>query len=408
MTEQTQNDAAQPNTPTPKVGAATPETLRKRKLAMYTLGGLFLIIGLLWLLYYLIWGQFREYTDDAYVNGNLVQLMSQVPGTVIKVHADDTQFVKEGQVIITLDKADYEIALQRAKADLAQTVRQVHQYYENVAQAQQNVILDKANLIKAQLDLKRRMGLVGNRAVSREEMQHYKTAEEAAQASYNVSLQQLNSALALVQNTTLYTHPMVEAAKANLKTAYINLNRTTILSPVTGYIAKRNINPGQQVSPNTVMLAIVPLHDTWIDANYKESSLDHIRINQPVILYADAYPDVTYHGRVAGLNAGTGAAFSLLPPQNATGNWIKILQRLPVRIILDENELAKNPLQLGLSMRVTTNTHNREGIRMPTTTKSLFKYETDVFAKQLAEIDTLINGILKANSEDMSLPKAIS
>ncbi len=389
-----------------QAGAATPETLRKRKIAMTVLGSAFLVIGLLWLIYWLIWGQFAEYTDDAYVNGNMVQLMPQIPGTVIEVKTDDTQLVKEGQVIIKLDQSDYTIALQRAKADLAQTVRQVRQYYENAAQVQQNVILDKANLLKAQLDYKRRLGLVGNRAVSREDMQHYKTAMEAAQASYNVSLHQLDAALALVENSNLYNHPLVETAKTNLKKAYLNFQRTTIVSPITGYVAKRNIQPGQQVALNSVMLAIIPLHDTWVDANYKESSLNHLRVNQPVTLYADAYPDVTYHGTVEGLNAGTGSAFSLLPPQNATGNWIKIVQRLPVRIHLNEDELNKNPLQLGLSMRVTVNTHDRDGSRMPMTTKPLFKYETTVYAKQLAEVEPLIYEILSANSRDISLPKA--
>ena len=389
-----------------QTGAATQETLRKRKIAMTILGGTFLTIAILWLLYWLIWGQFEEYTDDAYVNWNMVQLMPQVPGTVVEVNTDDTQLVKEGQVIIKLDPSDYAIALQRAKADLAQTVRQVRQYYENAAQAQQKLILDKANLLKAQLDYQRRLGLVGNRAVSREDMQHYKTAMEAAQASYNVSLHQLDAALALVENSNLYNHPLVETAKTNLKNAYLNFQRTTIVSPITGYVAKRNIQLGQQVGLNSAMLAIIPLHDTWVDANYKESSLDHLRVNQSVTLYADAYPDVTYHGKVEGLNAGTGSAFSLLPPQNATGNWIKIVQRLPVRIRLNEDELKKNPLQLGLSMRVTTNTHDRDGSRMPTTTKPLFKYETAVYAKQLAAVEPVIYEILTANSPDVSLPKA--
>lgn len=383
-----------------------PETIRKRKIAMIAFGGALLVIGVLWLLYWLIFSQYEEYTDDAYVSGNLVQLMPQVPGTVIEINADDTQLVNEGQVIIKLDPADYVVALQRAKADLAQTVRQVRQYYENVAQAQQNLILDKAKLLDAQSDLKRRLGLVGNRAVSRESMQHFKTAAEGAEASYKASLHRLDSALALVENSNLYNHPMVETAKANLKKAYLNLARTTIVSPITGYIAKRNIQPGQQVSLNSAMLAIIPLHDTWVDANYKESSLDHLRVNQPVTLYADAYPDITYHGTVEGLNAGTGSAFALLPPQNATGNWIKIVQRLPVRIRLDKDELKKNPLQLGLSMRATVNTHDRQGHRMSIKTVPSFKYETSAYAKQLAEVEPLINDILKANSPDISLPRA--
>lgn len=387
------------------VGATT-ETLHKRKVAMLTLGGAFLLIAVLWFLYWLIWGRFEQYTDDAYVNGNLVQLMPQIPGTVVEIHTDDTQLVTEGQVLIKLDQADYSIALQRAKADLGQSVRQVRQYFESAAQAQQNVILDKANLIKAELDVKRRTGLVGNRAVSREEMQHYKTAYEAAQATYNVSVHQLDSARALIENAQLYTHPLVEAAKANLKIAYLNFQRTTITAPVTGFVAKRTVQPGQQVAMNSAMLAIIPLHDTWVDANYKESSLDDLRVNQPVTLYADAYPGITYHGKVVGLNAGTGSVFSLLPPQNATGNWIKIVQRLPVRVSLDPKELDKHPLQLGLSMRVTVNTHDRQGTRMQNTPRPQLKYGTDVFAKQLADVDALIDDILKANSPNMSLPKA--
>lgn len=382
---------------------ATPETLHKRKIAMILLGSAFLLLGLLWLIYWLIWGQFEEYTDDAYVSGNMVQLMPQIAGTVIEINTDDTQLVKKGQVLIKLDPSDCEIALQRAKADLAQTVRQVRQYFEQEAQAQQKVLLDKANLVKAQLDLQRRLSLIGTRAVSREDMQHYKTAVESAQAEYNVSVHQLASAKALVKNTTLYHHPLVETAKANFKNAYLNWQRTIIVSPITGYVAKRTIQPGQQVSMNSVMLAIIPLHDTWVDANYKESSLNKLRVNQPVQLYADAYPEITYHGTVEGLNAGTGSAFALLPPQNATGNWIKIVQRLPVRIRLDDKELQKNPLQLGLSMRVTVDTHDKKGHRMPLKANTQFKLETAVYARQLKNAAALMNKILKENSPDMSL-----
>ncbi|KTD70169.1 multidrug efflux system [Legionella steelei] len=400
MTEKNETEAK-----SQKNGGPSPETLHKRKTAMLILGGIFLFVAVLWFLYWLIWGRFERYTDDAYVSGNMVQLMPQIPGTVIEIKTDDTQLVKEGQVIIKLDPTDYAVALQRAKADLAQTVRQVRQYFENAAESKQNVIVNKANLVKAQLDFKRREGLSGNRAVSREEMQHYKTALEAAQATYDLSLHQLDAALAIVENSHLYTHPLVEAAKANLKTAYLNFQRTTIAAPVTGFIAKRNVHPGQQVSMSSAMLAIVPLDDTWVDANYKESELDDIRIGQPVTLSADAYPGMTYHGKVVGLNAGTGAAFSLLPPQNATGNWIKIVQRLPVRISLNPDELEKIPLQLGLSMRVTIDVSNLDGYRMPQTAEPKFNYQTRIFEQQLAEVESLINEILHANSSDMYLPR---
>jgi membrane fusion protein (multidrug efflux system) len=382
-------------------GYPTPVTLKKRKFATFMLAGIFLVIGLIWLVYYLVWGQFEVYTDDAYVNGNLVQVMAQVPGTVVEINGDDTYLVNKGQQIAKLDPSDMKIAFQHAQAELAQTVRQVRQAYETADQAQATLILRHADLVKAQLDLKRRTGLLGEKAISREELQHYQTALDTAQAQYNYALHNLHAAQALVDNSHLYTHPQVERAKANFKTAYLNLVRTTIIAPVTGYIAKRSIQVGQQVTVNTPMLAIVPLSDVWVDANYKESQLSEIRIGQPVILTADAYSNITYHGKVVGLNAGTGSAFSLLPAQNATGNWIKIVQRLPVRISLLADELKRNPLQIGLSMRVTTNIHDTSGSRLATTASSKPVYFTDVYTRQLADADRLINRILRDNSPDI-------
>jgi membrane fusion protein (multidrug efflux system) len=378
--------------------------LRKRKKILKLLGILFLLVGMLWFLYWLIIGRFNIYTDDAYVNGNMVQLMSQIPGTVISIHTDDTHFVKSGQVLIQLDPADTQVALQRAQAALADTVRQVRQSFENALRAQETLLLRKADLIKAQLDVKRRQGLIGENAVSREEFQHVQTAEKAAQSQYNAALYEMRALKALVENSHLYTHPLVEQAKANFRDAYLNAQRATILAPVTGFIAKRSVQVGQSILVHTPMLAIVPLKDAWVDANYKESQLSDIRIGQPVTLYADKYAGVTYHGKVEGLSAGTGAAFSLLPPQNATGNWIKIVQRLPVRIQLNPDELQKNPLQLGLSMRVTTNTHDTSGPRLAYKPIDKPLFTTDIYAKQLADANHKIEIILKENSPDMFIP----
>jgi membrane fusion protein (multidrug efflux system) len=399
----------EPSTPenhsAPDTGAPTRSSLRKRKIAMTILAIVFLGIGLIWLIYYLIWGQFEVYTDDAYVNGNLVQAMAQVPGTVVQINVDDTFLVTKGQEIIKLDPSDMQVAFQRASAALAQTVRQVRQAFENTKQAEAAVVARQADLVKAQLDLKRRAGLIGEKAISREEMQHYKTAEETAQAQYQVALHRLNAALALVENAHLYTHPEVERAKANFRTAYLNLMRTTIVAPATGYVAKRSVQVGQQVAVNTPMFAIVPLDNVWVDANYKESQLNDLRVGQPVAVTADAYSDVNYHGKVVGLNAGTGAAFSLLPPQNATGNWIKIVQRLPVRISIPAKELEQHPLQIGLSMRVTADIHDLSGSRLATMSERKPLYSTDVYTKQLADADKLIAKILQDNSPDLFIPR---
>ena len=388
-----------------KTQGSTPQTRAKRRKAMIILSIIFAVLAIAWLIHYLIWGQFEEYTDDAYVAGNIVQLMSQVSGTVIAIHGDDTQVVHSGDVVVQLDPKDTAIALQNAKTKLAQTVRQVNRYFEQALQAQAQVKLRAADLAKAKEDVSRRVGLVGERAISREELQHYRTTLDVSQAQYDIALHQMRTARALVENATLYSHPLVESAKANLRHAYLNHARTTILAPVTGIIAKRTIQVGQQIAPNTPLLAIIPLGQVWVDANYKESQLANICAGQPVTLYADAYPDMTYHGKVAGLNAGTGAAFSLLPPQNATGNWIKIVQRLPVRINLDADELKQQPLQIGLSMRVTTNIHRLDHPTGNKTSKPT-QYLTRVYAAQLQHAEALINAILKANAKDVSFPKS--
>jgi len=377
--------------------------LKKRNVAMIILASIFLFIGLVWFIYWLIFGQFEVYTDDAYVNGNLVQLMAQVPGTVIEINTDDTYLVNKGQTLIRLDSSDMNIALQRAQALLAQTVRQVRQSFEYAEQIQASLLLRNADLIKAQLDLKRRSGLVGERAISREELQHYQTAVDGAKAQYNFTLHNLHAAQAVVERAHLYTHPQVERAIANFKMAYLNLMRTTIVAPVTGYVAKRSVQVGQQVTQNMPMLAIIPLNEVWVDANYKESQLSDLRIGQPVTLKADAHSNVVYHGRVVGLNAGTGAAFSLLPPQNATGNWIKIVQRLPVRISINPDDLKKNPLQLGLSMRVTTNIHDMSGSKLATVAEQKSVYATNVYVNQLAKANKLVGNILRENSPDVFL-----
>jgi len=373
--------------------------IHRRNFALVTLTVIFLFIFVGWFLYWIFWGRYEIYTDDAYVNGNMVQLMSQIQGTVTDITTDDTQLVKEGQVLIKFDPTDMQVALQHAEAALAETVRQVRKLFEDAQRAQADLILRKANLLKAELDVKRRQGLIGENAVSREEYQHYQTAAETARAEYNVALHNLISANALIVDTTIYTHPLVERAKANLKIAYLNLQRTVIVAPVTGYVAKRSVQVGQRIMVNTPMLAIVPLNATWVDANYKESQLLHLRIGQTVELYADAYPDVIYHGKIFGLNAGTGAAFSLLPPQNATGNWIKIVQRLPVRVSLDPDELKKRPLQLGLSMHVTTDVRNT---KRQQSTQLYPIYTTHVYTNQLAQVDQLINTILQSSSSNIS------
>jgi membrane fusion protein, multidrug efflux system len=372
----------------------------KRKGILTALSALFLILGIIYGIYWLFWGRYLIKTKDAYVNGNQVQLMSQVSGTVTAMYTDDTHFVVQGQPLVILDKTDTLVALQKARANLAQTVRQVRENYENAYQLQASLRLRRADLLQAKQDLQRRQGLVAFGALSNETLQHYTTAVQTAQAEYDFTSHQLAAAQGMVVNTQLYRHPLVELAKNNFRRAYLNWVRTIIFAPATGYVAKRTVQVGQQISTNTPLMAIIPLDQIWVDANYKETQLPRLRIGQPVTLDADAN-DFTYHGRIVGFTPGTGNAFAILPPQNASGNWIKIVQRLAVRIALDPKEIRHHPLQIGLSMNVKTHTQNLKGKILSTQIENKPLYSTWVYNNQLRDANREMMAILKANAPNI-------
>ncbi|HEY4295098.1 MAG TPA: EmrA/EmrK family multidrug efflux transporter periplasmic adaptor subunit [Paraburkholderia sp.] len=369
----------------------------KRKRMMTLLVIVILIAAIAYGLYYFLIARFHEDTDDAYVSGNVVQITPQVTGTVIAVNADDTQVVKAGDPLVVLDPADARVALQQAEANLAQTVRQVRGLFADDNQYQAQVALRQADLSRAQDDLKRRLTVAQTGAVSQEEISHARDAVKSAQAAVDAAQQQLASNRALTANTTIANHPNVLAAAAKVRDAYLNHARNVLPAPVTGYVAKRSVQVGQRVSPGTPLMAIVPLHDVWVDANFKEVQLKHMRIGQPVELTADVYgSSVPYHGKVVGFSAGTGSAFSLLPAQNATGNWIKVVQRLPVRIALDPQELDKNPLRIGLSMQADVNIKDASGGQLGQAPSTA--YQTNVFDKYGDEADAEIARIIAENA----------
>ena len=375
----------------------------QRKRWLIRLSLLFLVIAIIYIVYYIFIARFEEITDDAYVSGNLIQVMPQISGHVTAILADETDFVKKDQALIYLDKADAEIKLKNAETHLALVVRQVRELYNNVDQLKANVVLQQANLLKAKSDYQRRNNLVINKYVSSEEVQHAKAALDGATASLDLAKSQLSAAIALVENSSLYQHPQVQQAVVEVRNAYLNAQRTIIYAATAGYIAKRPVVIGQEVTPNTILMIIVPLNEVWVDANYKESQLEHIRIGQPVEVVADAYgSSVTFKGRVVGLNPGAGNAFDLLPPQNATGNWIKVVQRLPVRISLDAKQLEKYPLRIGLSVTVTVDTHEREGQVLSVLSKTNVIYQSKDSANDLKDADQIINKILRENAADVS------
>lgn len=366
------------------------------------------MMGLIWIIYWYGWGQFTEYTDDAYVGGNIVQLTSQITGTVAAIYGDDTALIEAGTKVVLLDDSNYRLNFEQAKAELAKTVRQVKQLFRNDAEYQAAITLKTAELNKANSDLAHRKQLEKSGAVSKEELLRVQTIATTAAAALEETKQRYLANYALIANTTLESNPLVLAAAAKFRQAYVNLSRTILLAPVTGYLAKRSVQLGQQIAPGVPLLAIVPLNQLWVEANFKESQLENIRIGQPVTLTADQYGNsIKFHGKVVGLSAGTGSAFSLLPAQNATGNWIKIVQRVPVRICLESNELTQHPLRIGLSTRVTISTSDRNGATLANTTTTKPTYTSMVYVDQFSNANKIatseIQAIIKENESTATI-----
>jgi len=370
----------------------------KRRRLLLIIATVFIVAGLAWLALWWFVFSLREVTDDAYVNGNQVIVSSQVPGTVVEILADDTQRVNAGQVLVKLDPTDSDLALAKAQSALAQAVRQVRQQTQLASQYDASIAAQRENLARAQADLKRREPLLAEHAVAPEEVAHARQAVANAQAALDAATRQAAGAHALVDGTAIAENPLVQQARAAYREAWVNDHRNAIVAPISGYVAQRSVQIGSRVQPGAPLLTIVPLHDLWVDANFKESQLTHIRIGQPAHVHADVYGgDVTYDGHVEGLAAGTGGAFALLPAQNASGNWIKVVQRVPVRIVLDPKQLEKNPLRIGLSTEVTVDTHDRDGAVLAQQPASKAVAQTSVYSADFAAADKAADAIVKAN-----------
>lgn len=375
-----------------------PSKKGKRKSILLLLTLLFVAIAVAYGVYWFLVLRHYQETDDAYVSGNQVQIMAQVSGSVTKIWADNTDFVKQGDVLVSLDPADAEQNFEKAQTQLASSVRQIHQLMINSKQYQANIELQKTALAKAQHDLNRRIPLGQANLIGREELQHARDAVASAQAELDVAIQQYNANQAIVLDTRLEDQPMIKQAAAQVRDAWMALQRTQIISPMTGYVSQRAVQVGSQISPTTPLMAIVPAQGMWVDANYKETQLANIRIGQPATVVTDMYGDkIVFTGKVVGLDMGTGSAFSLLPAQNATGNWIKVVQRLPVRIELDEQQITEHPLRIGLSALVNVDTTSREGAVLSTQIRTTPVYESNARVLDMAPVNTLINQIIQAN-----------
>jgi membrane fusion protein (multidrug efflux system) len=368
----------------------------KRRALLLGITGAFVLAGLGYGAYYMLVLSKRVETDNAYVAGNLVNVSSQVTGSVIEIRADETQLVQAGAEMVRLDPSDAEVALAQAEARLGTAVRQQRERYSNVDQFNAVVEQRRVALKTAQDDLARRAPLAADHVVSGEDVAHARRAVEEARAALEVALKQVAAARVSVAGVAPAQHPNVLAAKADYLSAWLAARRNAIVAPVTGYVAKRSVQVGSRIAPGAPLLSIVPLNQLWIDANFKESELRDIRVGQPATIEADIYGSkVQYHGKVAGLSAGTGSAFSLLPAQNATGNWIKVVQRVPVRIALDPKELEAHPLRVGLSATVDIDVENKSGSALGTVAAP--SYATTVLNQPLQEAQAATDAIVRKN-----------
>lgn len=383
-----------------------------RKKALSVLTGV-VLIGLAWGGYAWFVARHAEATDNAYVQGNVIMITPQIGGTVTAILADDTDFVKAGQPLVQLDPADAKVALDQAEANLAQAVRQVRTLYANNGTLGAQITLRESDIAKAQTeiaratdDLNRRQALVGNGAVSKEELNHAQSqlanaqnAFASAKAGVAAAREQLSSNQAMTDGTRIESHPTVMAAAAKVREAYLALHRAALPAPVDGYVAKRTVQLGQRVAAGSPLMSIIPLNQLWVDANFKEVQLRNIRIGQPVTLTADLYGKrMEYQGTIAGLGAGTGAAFALLPAQNATGNWIKVVQRVPVRVALDPAQLASNPLRVGLSMEATVDTTDQSGKALADAPRAASSVQTEVYAAMDTQANAEVQRVITANA----------
>ncbi|WP_206859430.1 HlyD family efflux transporter periplasmic adaptor subunit [Lysobacter changpingensis] len=383
----------------PNAKAAAPQSNGKRKKALTILAAVVALAGIGWAAWYVLVARFHEDTDDAYVQGNVVSIVPQTQGTVVSIDADDGMKVEAGQPLVHLDPNDAQVACDQAVANLANTVRQVRGLYSAVDAGAADLAAREAQVARARADLKRREGLVGNGAVSAEELAHARNELAVLEAGLRASSGNLSRNRALVDATEVGTQPQVAAAASQLRQAYLNLQRTAIVAPVSGYIAKREVQLGQRVQPGVNLMTIVPLEQLWVEANFKETQLAKMRIGQPVKVHADLYgSDVEYDGKVVSLGMGTGSAFSLLPAQNASGNWIKIVQRVPVRIEVEPKQLAEHPLRLGLSMNVDVTVRDQAGpVLVPARRNDKPLFTTAAYEKQLNDANALIDKVIREN-----------
>ena len=377
--------------------ASAPPNGKRRNILML-IAVIFIVLGALWAAYWVLVLSKRERTDDAYVNGNKVVISAQISGTVIAVLADDTQLVKAGQALVRMAPVDAQTSLSRTASALAQTVRQVRQERATADQSDSLIETRKLELARAEADLAKREPLLADHAIAPEEVRHARESVDLARAALTQAQRQSLSSHALVDGTQVEDNPSVLQAKAAYRDAWVAAQRNAVVAPVTGYVAERSVQLGQHIQAGQALMTVIPLNSLWVDANFKEVQLRHLRIGQPAEVRSDLYGGTfIFHGHVNGMSAGTGAAFSLLPAQNASGNWIKVVQRVPVRIQIDDGDLVKSPLRVGLSATVTVDTTKREGPVLAMDATHAPVGDTQVYTQDLDKANAEADAVIRSN-----------
>ena len=384
-------------TENPSTKSVSNKTNRKKGLSIFIL--VLLIIGIACALYWFFFLKDFEETEDAYVGGNQVMVSSQVAGNVAKINADNMDKVHAGDILVELDDTNAKLSFEQAKSNLANAVRQVEQLGFTVQQLQSAVDANEISLAQAQGNLARRVQLEKMGAIDKESFQHAKEAVELSKANLNSSRNQLAANQALLSNVPLRQQPQIQNAMSSLKQAWLNLQRTKIRSPIDGYVARRNAQVGQSVSVGGALMAVVSNEQMWLEANFKETQLTNMRIGQPVKIHFDLYgKNKEFDGVINGIEMGTGNAFSLLPSQNATGNWIKVVQRVPVRIKLDPQQFSETPLRIGLSATAKVRISDSSGPMLREKSESKTLFATDTLKYDESAVENLIESIIQQNS----------
>lgn len=377
--------------------AAEQKTKRKKAFGIFFF--ILIITTALTALYWFFFLKDYQSTEDAYVNGNQVMISSQVAGNVRQINVENMDFVHAGDVLLELDDTDYQLSFSQAQNTLAGAVRQISQLGYTVKQLEATVQANQTALTKAQGDLARREQLGKSGAIDKESLQHAREAVMTAEANLKAVKNQLAANKSLLMNVPLKEQPEIQKAISSVKQAWLNLQRTKITSPIDGYVARRSTQVGQKVAVGSALMAVIANDQMWVDANFKETQLKDMRIGQPVKLSFDLYGhDVKFDGKIEGIEMGTGSAFSVLPAQNATGNWIKVVQRVPVRISLDPQQITRYPLRIGLSTLVEVNIADTKGEMLSQQKRTAPLYATNTLSYDESAVENLIEKIIRDNT----------